>query len=101
MDQNLFETIELQKNYIMGTQVVQALRGVTAVVKKGEFVAVMGPSGSGKSTFMNLLGCLDTPTSGQYLLEGVDVSSLSSRERAYLRNQRIGFVFQGLHLLAR
>jgi len=97
----LFETIDLEKTYSVGSQVVHALRGVSTAVRKGEFTAVMGPSGSGKSTFMNLLGCLDTPTSGQYLLEGVAVSALLATQRAHIRNQRIGFVFQSFNLLPR
>jgi len=97
----LFETINLEKAYSVGSQVVHALRGVSTAVRKGEFTAVMGPSGSGKSTFMNLLGCLDTPTSGQYLLEGVAVSGLLAPQRAHIRNQRIGFVFQSFNLLPR
>ena len=97
----LLETVELKKDYKMGEQVVHALRGASMRVAPGEFLAVMGPSGSGKSTFMNLLGCLDTPTAGKYLLEGVEVSSLSPDERAHIRNQRIGFVFQSFNLLAR
>lgn len=97
----LIETINLAKSYQMGTQTVQALKGITVNVKQGDFLAVMGPSGSGKSTFMNMLGCLDTPSSGQYKLEGDEVSSLSPDERARIRNQRIGFVFQSFNLLAR
>lgn len=101
MTQLLLETLDLKKDYKMGNQVVQALRGVSISVALGEFLAVMGPSGSGKSTLMNLLGCLDTPTAGKYLLEGAEVSSLSSDERARIRNQRIGFVFQSFNLLPR
>lgn len=101
MNQALIETIDLKKYYTMGNQTVQALRGVSMRVEPGEFLAVMGPSGSGKSTFMNLLGCLDTPTGGKYLLEGVEASSLSADKRAHIRNQRIGFVFQSFNLLAR
>ena len=97
----LFETIDLEKTYPVGSQMVHALRGVSTAVCKGEFTAVMGPSGSGKSTFMNLLGCLDTPTSGQYLLEGEAVSALPAPQRARIRNQRIGFVFQSFNLLPR
>jgi len=97
----LFEAIDLKKAYKVGSQVVAALRGVSMKVAAGDFLAVMGPSGSGKSTFMNLLGCLDTPTSGRYLFEGVAVSSLSADERARIRNRRIGFVFQSFNLLAR
>ena len=101
MAEHLLETRDLKKDYSMGDQVVQALRGISMSVASGEFLAVMGPSGSGKLTFMNLLGCLDTPTAGKYLLEGIEVSSLSPEERAHIRNQRIGFVFQSFNLLAR
>lgn len=101
MNQELIKTIDLKKNFIMGTQTVHALQGVSVKVDKGEFMSVMGPSGSGKSTFMNLLGCLDRPTSGKYLLEGKDISLLTTDKRAHIRNQRIGFVFQSFNLLAR
>jgi putative ABC transport system ATP-binding protein len=92
---------EIHKYYEMGETRVHALRGVSAEIQRGEFVAVMGASGSGKSTFMNILGCLDRPSSGRYLLEGIDVSQHDKRKLALIRNQKIGFVFQGFNLLAR
>jgi putative ABC transport system ATP-binding protein len=101
MTQYLFRTENLCKDYQVGSEVVHALRSVNLEVMPGEFLAVMGPSGSGKSTFMNLLGCLDTPTSGALELEGRQVSTLSSLKRARIRNQRIGFVFQNFNLLPR
>lgn len=97
----VIETRDLHKVYTLGTVEVRALNGVSAKVQQGEFVAVMGHSGSGKSTFMNLLGCLDQPTSGQYLFEGRDVGAMSRDELAAVRSKRIGFVFQGFNLLAR
>ena len=101
MAHTLIETRELSKTYGMGDIAVHALREVSAVVHEGEFVAVMGPSGSGKSTLMNILGCLDRPTSGTYMLDGEDVSQLSKNRLAAVRNKKIGFVFQSYNLLPR
>jgi len=92
---------EAHKYYELGETRVHALRGVSVEIQRSEFLAIMGASGSGKSTFMNILGCLDRPSSGQYLLEGVDVSKHDKRALALIRNQKIGFVFQGFNLLAR
>lgn len=92
---------EIHKYYQLGEARVHALRGVSLQIRRGEFLAIMGASGSGKSTFMNILGCLDKPTSGRYLLEGLDVSGHDKKALALIRNQKIGFVFQGFNLLAR
>lgn len=98
---HVIETRHLTKTYQMGEVAVKALQGVNLTVNKGEFVVIMGASGSGKSTLMNLLGCLDIQTSGEYLLDGIDVNTLNKNDRAAIRNQKIGFVFQGFNLLAR
>jgi ABC-type lipoprotein export system ATPase subunit len=97
----VIELVEVRKTYRKGTEEIRALDGVSLSITAGEFVAVMGPSGSGKSTLMNVLGLLDTPDSGTYLLDGSDVRTLSADRRAVIRNERIGFVFQAFHLLHR
>ena len=97
----LIETQKLAKLYDVGDEGVHALANVSITIEKGEFVAIMGPSGSGKSTFMNIIGCLDQPTAGQYLLDGTKIGGLSRDELAEIRNRKIGFVFQGFNLLSR
>ena len=97
----LLEAQEITKTYRLGDIALNALNKVSLVIEKGEFLAIMGPSGSGKSTFMNILGCLDKPTSGRYMLEGVDVANMNRDELATIRNKKIGFVFQGFNLLPR
>jgi putative ABC transport system ATP-binding protein len=95
----VLEAIDLTKQYSMAGQTVHALRGISLAIDPGDYVAVMGPSGSGKSTFMNILGCLDTPSGGQYLLDGEEVGRLPEPQRARIRNGKLGFVFQSFHLL--
>jgi len=97
----LIDTRDLWKTYVMGAEEIHALRGVTIQIERGEYVAIMGPSGSGKSTLMNLIGCLDTPSKGSYLLNGKQVSQMNDDELARIRNEEIGFVFQTFNLLPR
>jgi putative ABC transport system ATP-binding protein len=97
----LIETVDLWKTYVMGAEEIHALRGISTELERGEYVAIMGPSGSGKSTLMNLIGCLDTPTRGSYMLNGKQVSQMNDNELARIRNEEIGFVFQTFNLLPR
>src|SRR6059036_931250 len=97
----LIETQDLWKTYVMGAEEIHALRGVSIQIERGEYVAIMGPSGSGKSTLMNLIGCLDTPSKGSYLLNNKQVSQMNDNELARIRNEEIGFVFQTFNLLPR
>jgi len=97
----MIRTNDLWKTYVMGDEEIHALRGVTFEIRRGEYVAIIGPSGSGKSTLMNMIGCLDTPTKGEYWLNGKQVSQMDDDELAYIRNKEIGFVFQTFNLLPR
>lgn len=101
MKKAIIELNDIHRNFLVGEEVVHALRGVSFTIYEGDFVTIMGTSGSGKSTLLNLLGCLDTPTSGEYLLDGVAMRTMSRSERAILRNRKIGFVFQSYNLLAK
>ena len=97
----IIETKNLKRNFKVGPETIQALKGVNLSIDKGEFVSIMGPSGSGKTTLMNIIGCLDTPTSGSYYLNNQPISALNDNELAMIRNKEIGFVFQSFHLLAK
>src|SRR5579862_4228260 len=99
--ESLITLKDIGRKYVIGSEIIHALKSVTLTINKGEFVALMGPSGSGKSTLMNILGCLDTPTKGEYVLNGIDVSNMTDNELAEVRNQEIGFVFQTFNLLPR
>jgi len=101
MAEPLIKITDIRRNFVLGNEIVYVLKGIDLEIKKGEYVALMGPSGSGKSTLMNLLGCLDTPTSGRYVLNGKDVSQMKDDELAQIRNKEIGFVFQTFNLLPR
>jgi putative ABC transport system ATP-binding protein len=101
MNNKILELQQIKREFVMGTEIVRALKGVTFDVHAGEFITIMGSSGSGKTTLLNILGCLDKPTNGTYLLDGVNVSGLSRNELAQLRNHKIGFVFQAYNLLPR
>ena len=101
MSDSIISLKNIKRDFVLGNQIVKVLKGIDLEIKKNEYVALMGPSGSGKSTLMNLLGCLDTPTSGSYVLNGHDVSRLSDDELAEIRNKEIGFVFQTFNLLPR
>src|SRR5215471_6188263 len=101
MNSSIIHLEKIRKNYYMGRQVLEVLRGISLDILKNEYVALMGPSGSGKSTLMNILGCLDTPTSGKYVLNGQDVSKMPDDDLADVRNIEIGFVFQQFNLLPR
>ena len=101
MSKPVIELQNVKRKFIVGDEVVRALRGVSFTINEGEFVTIMGTSGSGKSTLLNTLGCLDTPTSGEYILDGVPVRTMSRNQRAILRNRKIGFVFQNYNLLAK
>jgi len=101
MQQSLITIRDIGRNYVIGTEVIHALKSVSLDIQKGEFVALMGPSGSGKSTLMNILGCLDTPNKGEYILNGMRVSEMTDNELAEVRNKEIGFVFQTFNLLPR
>ena len=101
MENNLIEIKDITKLYIMGSEKLYALKGISVEIKKNEYVAIMGPSGSGKSTLMNIIGCLDTPSSGQFFLNGKNVGEMDDDELAEIRNREIGFVFQTFNLLAR
>ncbi|WP_432710396.1 ABC transporter ATP-binding protein [Pedobacter sp.] len=101
MEDALIQITDIGRKYVIGTEVIHALKSVSLSINKGEFVALMGPSGSGKSTLMNILGCLDTPTKGTYILNGIDVSRMTDNDLAEVRNKEIGFVFQTFNLLPR
>ena len=99
MSKTVIQLQDIRRNFIVGEETVHALRGVSFSIQEGEFVTIMGTSGSGKSTLLNTLGCLDTPTSGEYYLDGISVRTMSKSQRAVLRNRKIGFVFQNYNLL--
>lgn len=101
MENLVIKVDKLQKTYKMGDIEVKALRGVSLNITEGEFIAIMGSSGSGKSTFMNIIGCLDRPTAGEYFLEGIDIKEKTENDLSYIRNQKIGFVFQAFNLIPR
>jgi putative ABC transport system ATP-binding protein len=101
MENPLINIKDIGRKYVIGAEVIHALKSVTLDIHKGEFVALMGPSGSGKSTLMNILGCLDTPSKGDYILNGINVSHMTDNDLAEVRNQEIGFVFQTFNLLPR